>query len=138
MKRLIVPLLGTLAVTFLVLAAVFSALGQDPDAGVSEPATVPHFDIADTQIEITEEPVRSMGQIPVPVQLEIGMIPDDVSVLTVLTDEDCTPDAEGVSHCLNRVAFETASGTQHAALRHHHNMAEAPCLTPGQTLEVVR
>lgn len=135
MKRFALPTLSALALISLALAIVFAVQGKDV---ASDPTPVPHFNTADVRIEITDEAVVSRNQDPVYVQLETGVIPDDVSLLTVLTDEDCTPDEQGVSHCLNRVEYPTASGTQYAALRHHHKMAEEPCLTPGQTLEIVR
>lgn len=135
MKRLAFSSLGALALISLALAVVFAVQGGQ---STIDPTPVPHFNAADVRIEITDDAVVSRNQDPVYVQLESGVIPDDVPVLTVLTDENCTPDEQGISHCLNRVEFPTASGTQYAALRHHHNMAEEPCLTPGQTLEIVR
>lgn len=135
MKRFALPILSMLAIASLTLAVVFSMQGQDAEV---DPTPVPHFNNADVRIEITDDPVVSRNQDPVYVQLETGVIPADVSLLTVLTDEDCTPDEQGVSHCLNRVEYPTASGTQYASLRHHHKMAEEPCLTPGQTLEIIR
>jgi hypothetical protein len=135
MKRFTFPFLSMLALASFALAIVFSAQGS----GVtSDPTPVPHFSDADVRIEFTDGPVVSRNQDPVYVELESGVIPEDVSVLTVLTDEDCMPDADGVSHCLNRVEYATASGAQYAALRHHHKMSEEPCLAPGQTLEIVR
>lgn len=71
-------------------------------------------------------------------QHESGVIPPEVTHLTVLTDENCQPDPEGISHCRNRVQYETEEGTGEATLRHHHNMREEPCLAPGQRLELVR
>jgi hypothetical protein len=137
MKRVYLVLLGALAVFALSMATYFTVTGDDvvPD----ETATaVPHFRTADIRVQITDEAMVSRNQDPVYVQLDSGVIPDNVSLLTVLTDENCTPDQDGVSHCLNRVEYKTASGTQLAALRHHHKMSEEPCLTPGQTLELVR
>lgn len=135
MKRFTFPFLSMLALASFTLAIVFSVQGS----GVtSDPTPVPHFRDADVRIEFTDGPVESRNQDPVYVELESGVIPDDVSFLTVLTDEDCMPDADGVSHCLNRVEFATASGSGYAALRHHHKMAVEPCLAPGQTLEIVR
>jgi hypothetical protein len=135
MKRFTFPFLSMLALASFTLAIVFSV----QSSGVtSDPTPVPHFSDADVRIEFTDGPVVSRNQDPVYVELESGVIPEDVSVLTVLTDEDCMPDADGVSHCLNRVEYATASGAQYAALRHHHKMSEEPCLAPGQTLEIVR
>lgn len=139
MKRLTIPLLGILAIAALTLAVVFSFnADESPVNGAAVTTAVPHYRTADVRIEITDEVAVSRNQDPVSVQLDSGVIPDDVSMLTVLTDEDCTPDEQGVSHCLNRVEYATASGVQNAALRHHHKMSEEPCLTPGQTLEIVR
>ena len=107
------------------------------DAEVGSIGDVPHFRMADIRVRITEEPQISRNQDPVYVQLESGVIPAGVTHLQVLTDENCQPDADGVSHRLNRVQFETEDGTGQAALRHHHRMWEEPCLTPGQTLELV-
>lgn len=139
MKRLTIPVLGILAIAALTLAVVFGMTADEPAANNAAVSTdVPHYRTADIRIAITDGPVVSRNQDPVYVELDSGVIPDDVSILTVLTDENCTPDEQGISHCLNRVEYATASGVQNAALRHHHNMAEEPCLTPGQTLEIVR
>lgn len=134
MKRtryLLIPALGLIA-----MAVVIASTARDLTGSV-EPTTVPHFEFADVRVQITDEPVVSRHQDPVYVQLEYGEIPPEVTHLTVLTDENCMPDEDGISHCLNRVEFETAEGRQEAGLRHHHNMSEVPCLAPTQTLELV-
>ncbi|MGZ4431211.1 MAG: hypothetical protein ACXVYV_06135 [Gaiellales bacterium] len=51
----------------------------------------------------------------------------------VLSDEACTPDAAGVSHCLNRIRL--ADGTVITVV-HPHRMAEVPCLAPGERVRV--
>jgi hypothetical protein len=124
-----------------ILAAivVIAALGISRATAPSNSAAteIPHYATADLQVRITAEPVVSRNQIPVLVQLESGDNPAGVDHLTVLTDENCAADADGVSHCLNRVTFETPTGTGEAVLRHHHRMAEEPCLSPGQSLHLV-
>ena len=96
-------------------------------------ASAPHFQTAPhVNVRITDEPQVSRDLDPVLVTLYDGAIPDDAANITVLSDENCQPDADGVSHCLNRVQFETAGGSGHATLQHHHRMAEEPCLAPGQ------
>ena len=137
MNRLYLYILSALAV-FSIGAAAYFTMTADDSATDAANTPVPHFRTADVRVQITDDAVVSRNQDPVYVQLESGVIPDNVTFLHVLTDEDCTPDAEGVSHCLNRIEFETDSGIQQAALRHHHKMSEEPCLTPGQTLELVR
>jgi len=132
MNLRILAALGALALTI-----VAFAIAQTGDAPAPDPTAIPHLGSGDVQVRITAEPLVSRGQSPVLVQLESGEIPDGVTRLTVLTDENCQPDADGVSHCRNRVAFETATGPGEAALRHHHRMSEEPCLAPGQTIELV-
>ena len=136
MKRFAIYLMGAFAVLAFGFAGYLTMVGEDKT--LTEPTPVPHFRDADVRVQITEDAVVSRNQDPVYIQLYSGEIPDDVTLLHVLTDEDCVPDAEGVSHCLNRIEFQTESGLQEAALRHHHKMAEEPCLAPGQTLELVR
>ena len=47
----------------------------------------------------------------------------------VLSDTRCTPDAHGVSHCLNRLRL--ADGRT-VTVVHDHRMATMPCLSPGE------
>jgi hypothetical protein len=129
-----IVLLGTI-----VLVVVLAALARSGDPADPAPTAtaVPHFGTNAIEVRITDEAVVSRGQSPVLVQLETGTIPSDVTQLSVLTDENCQPDAEGVSHCLNRVMYSTSAGSGEAVLRHHHRMSEEPCLAPGQTLQLV-
>jgi hypothetical protein len=90
------------------------------------------------RVRITSEPQVSRGQDPVLVQLVDGTLPQEAENITVLTDENCQPDGEGVSHCLNRIRFDTAGGMGETTLQHHHNMGEEPCLAPGEMLVVVQ
>jgi hypothetical protein len=120
-----------------VIAALAISRATAPSNPVPAASDVPHYGTADLQVRITAEPVVSRNQVPVLVQLESGDIPAGVNHLTVLTDENCAADGDGVSHCLNRVTFETPTGTGEAVLRHHHRMAEEPCLSPGQSLHLV-
>ena len=48
---------------------------------------------------------------------------------TVLTDTRCSPDAAGISHCLNRMRL--ANGTV-ITVQHDHMMMTMPCLSPGE------
>jgi hypothetical protein len=52
---------------------------------------------------------------------------------TVLSDEACTPDATGLSHCLNRIRL--ADGAVITVV-HPHRMSEVPCLAPGERVRV--
>lgn len=63
-----------------------------------------------------------------------GTMPSATVQATVLSDEECQPDAQGVSHCLNRLRLADGSEIQ---VRHPHDMTVVPCLAPGEhvTLE---
>jgi hypothetical protein len=61
--------------------------------------------------------------------LEEGSLPRGSTVATVLTDEDCAPDRQGISHCRNEVRV---AGGGIVVLRHPHDMRQVPCLAPGE------
>ncbi len=60
--------------------------------------------------------------------------PPRLTTAVVLTDENCTPDRFGVSHCLNKLRL--ASGRL-LTVRHDHRMGDDPCLSPGEHVRVV-
>lgn len=62
-----------------------------------------------------------------------GVVPRSAAVGTVVSDDDCVPDAAGISHCINRIRL--ASGRM-LSVRHPHRMAEVPCMTPGERVQV--
>jgi len=63
-----------------------------------------------------------------------GSVPRTATIATVRTDEDCAPDAAGVSHCLNRLELP---GGRKLVVRHLHRMADVPCMTPGERVRVM-
>ena len=67
------------------------------------------------------------------VQLVKGTAPMDTQIATVLTDQNCTPDEQGISHCLNEVKMANGSTL---VLRDNHNMMNDPCLSPGERIRV--
>ncbi len=62
-----------------------------------------------------------------------GAVPSAPTIATVLSDEDCQPDADGVSHCRNRLRLP---GGRELTVRHPHRMADVPCMTPGERVRV--
>ena len=130
-------LYGTIGLAMVLFVVILVADSRQPSG--ADPATaVPHFQAAiERRLSITTDAEVSKSQDHVLVQIESGSIPPDVTRLTVLTDENCQPDQDGVSHCLNRVTFQTAQGTGEAVLRHNHRMSEVPCLAPGETVVLV-
>jgi hypothetical protein len=70
---------------------------------------------------------------PLMTTLVRGQYPDGASHATIRTDENCAADAEGVSHCLNELDL----GGTTIMVQHHHKMSLTPCLTPGETVNVM-
>jgi len=122
----------------MILFVVILIAGGRQDSHADPGTAVPHFQTAlERRVMFTDTAQVSRNQDPVYVQLVSGAIPPDATRLTVLTDENCAPDREGVSHCLNRVAFQTTQGSGEAVLQHHHRMSEESCLAPGESVVIV-
>ena len=64
-----------------------------------------------------------------------GKLPSGAVTATVLTDEDCAPDAEGVSHCRNTLRLPSGRTVE---VRHPHRMHDVPCMTPGEKIRLGR
>ena len=62
-----------------------------------------------------------------------GTVPATETTATVLTDENCTPDPAGISHCTNRMRL--ADGSE-LTVMHPHRMDMVPCLSPGEVVAV--
>lgn len=62
-----------------------------------------------------------------------GVIPAQPVVATVVSDTNCAPDADGVSHCYNQLRMPDATVLE---VQHHHRMADTPCLAPGEQVLV--
>ena len=87
----------------------------------------------DLRAVIVFDGAAAPSQVDGPLQVELvwGDLPQPQAVATVLTDEDCAPDAAGISHCLNRLRL--ADGSE-LAVRHNHDMGKVPCLFPGEPI----
>ena len=132
--------LGTAALVGAVLAVVGSptisapttpvAEAPRPDASHQPPASVRSLILA-TKAEPapSEHPEHMRGL------LVTGRLPRGVVEATVITDEDCAPDADGVSHCRNALRLRNGKTIE---VRHPHRMRDVPCMTPGETVRVRR
>jgi hypothetical protein len=67
-------------------------------------------------------------------KLVSGTMPTAALDATVLTDEQCQPDAHGLSHCLNRLRLPDGSEIR---VRHPHDMTLVPCLAPGEHVKLI-
>lgn len=62
-----------------------------------------------------------------------GRMPAATTQAIVLTDENCAPDRQGVSHCTNRLRLGSGAILH---VIHNHRMGEVPCLSPGERVLV--
>lgn len=66
--------------------------------------------------------------------LEQGPMPPHATTGEVLSDTECAPDQDSISHCRNEVRL---AGGSTIVLRHPHKMAHVPCLAPGETVRLL-
>jgi hypothetical protein len=132
-NRLILIAAGLAAVVgsvSLAYVATGGSGGQPAAAYSAHPATSPSGRV-----------VRLSRTLPLPstgthlnAQLISGSVPAAGIEATVLADLDCTPDADGISHCHNPLRL--ADGRR-AEIIHPHSMMVVPCLTQGEHVRLV-
>jgi hypothetical protein len=105
-------------------AEVVTPSESSQDAHVSGPRTV----------LVANEPELGTNDGSLTVGYERGTKPPSSETdAVVVTDENCTPDAKGVSHCRNEIRM--ASGKT-VRVQHDHRMHEVPCLVPGEKVRL--
>lgn len=111
--------------------ALFLALGWATFSIVSVDDAAATADNARIVVVGTEKALSTPGVLRG--TLVAGTFHDGAHVAEVLSDRDCAPDADGISHCLNELDL----GSTRITIRHHHRMNEVPCLSPGETVRVM-
>ena len=133
-------LFALLAVTaILVAAAAVFTFARDDEVADSSPVSVSEHPVA---IPASARTVAVSRAMPMPsaherrlsAMLERGTMPDRPMMAEVMTDTDCTPDAEMISRCRN--VMRLADGRE-IVLRHPHSMARVPCLAPGEHVQLI-
>ena len=133
-------LLALLVATTIIIAAAgvfIFARGEDAAdssaTAVSEhPVVVP---AAARTVSVSRKmPMPSANERRLSAMLEDGTMPDRPMMADVMTDTDCAPDAQMISHCRNVVRL--ADGRQ-IVLRHPHQMSRIPCLAPGERVRLI-
>ena len=119
----------------LALGASALAIGHSSQSHDS-PAVDPHGTAlpAQRQVQLSRVMPAPSDYDGLHAQLIGGTMPAARVEATVLTDEQCQPDAHGVSHCLNRMRLADGSVIQ---VRHPHDMSRVPCLSPGEHVRLV-
>ena len=121
------------AIAFAVAPSGDAAAPSVPSSGKARESVSPAQGELRTLLVFRDaEPSRSQGA-ALRAQLLDGRVPAGRNVAVVLTDEDCAPDAEGISHCTNALRLPDGSTF---TVRHPHSMAAVPCLAPGEDVLV--
>ena len=128
-RYLVAALIG-----LLVLGGSTFALGRATQT--NEPAVDPHGVAlpAQRQVQLSSVMPSPSDFDGLHAKLISGTMPTDAMKATVLTDEQCEPDSQGISHCLNRLRLPDGSEIQ---VRHPHDMDVVPCLAPGENVQLV-
>ncbi|MCD6726818.1 MAG: hypothetical protein LT070_06215 [Solirubrobacteraceae bacterium] len=131
---------GALLVIALAIGAALSAGGEPAQAPAAAGSALAqdqsHAPPAATRTVLVSRSGRAAPSQPGgPMNAErlTGAVPSAPTIATVLSDEDCQPDADGVSHCRNRLRLP---GGRELTVRHPHRMADVPCMTPGERVRV--
>jgi hypothetical protein len=82
-----------------------------------------------TVVVYSHVPAPSPSQVTLHAGLEEGQLPAEPVTAVVVTDEECEPDAQGISHCRNEVQLPSG---EMVVLRHLHDMMQVECLAPGE------
>ena len=118
----------------IVLGGSAFALGRTTQT--NEPAVDPHGTAlpAERQVQLSLVMPSPSDFDGLHAKLIGGTMPAATTEATVLSDEQCEPDGQGISHCLNRLRLPDGS---EIAVRHPHNMDGVPCLAPGENVRLV-
>lgn len=133
-KRILAAALGLTFTAAVELAVSFAGDGGPAHPGsAAEPTAAAQPErrtvlVSDDRIPEPSLPGSSLRALRVS-----GSLPGRPSAARVLTDEDCAPNAQGLSRCLNRVRL-AGGGT--LSLRHPRRMMEVPCLSPGERIAI--
>lgn len=139
-RQIVLAALALIAVA--VVALTMRGAPAQPANPPSAPAPVPHFLDLHQAGEIRTVVIGGASdRLPgtsntsgyLMANLRAGQIPAGATGATVLSDANCEPDADGVSHCLNDLDI----GGVVITVQHHHKMSEVACLTPGEAVALM-
>lgn len=138
MRILKLSLAAALAAAAVAAAAVVLTVGgtsTTPIKPAPDTPDQPPAPLRSLAVTTTSEPAPSPHPQRMRALLLNGRLPAGVVTATVLTDEDCAPDAQGVSHCRNKLRLPSGKTIE---VRHPHRMHDVPCMTPGESVRVGR
>jgi hypothetical protein len=129
---------GVVAVLAVVAAGIAVGLVLAAPREQHRAAVVPHYPSVGSGVRTVDVAAAGTTEVsppggPLTASYLSGTMPAGPMMATVLSDANCAPDADGVSHCLNRLRLD--SGAE-LTVRHNHRMTEVPCLAPGERVLV--
>lgn len=126
--------------SLLLLPALLALVGAAVLIGRSSDAVDPGY-VTEHPVEVpaTARTVQIYTTMPRPssharllsARLEVGAMPRGRMLAEVLSDTECQPDEQMISRCRNEMRL---SDGRTIVVRHPHNMANVPCLAPGETV----
>jgi len=110
-----------------------NSVSTSSPAASAQPTAPSHYPTDTTVRMLAFGPMNelSVGS-PVKVSFLSGTLPKGTKQVTVVTDENCNPDAQGIYHCLNKLSY----GTGTIMVQNTHRMMDQPCLQPGEVLHI--
>jgi len=125
-------------VALVALGGVWALLGPGGTDGV-KPASVSEHPTAipESVRTVTVSPTMPMPSAHerrLSAMLEEGRMLEKPMMADVLTDTDCAPDEQMISHCRNEMRLRDG---RRIVLRHPHDMSRIPCLAPGEQVLLV-
>ncbi|MBK9710662.1 MAG: hypothetical protein IPO81_04890 [Kouleothrix sp.] len=137
MKRMRLVHLFWMSTALLTIVVFALALrGGRPAALAPAPTPAPHFwsdpSLRTIVIASPADQLEKKNDVLLTQLLE-GQLPSGASQATVLSDGNCDPDQNGISHCLNELVI----GSTHVLVRHNHDMSKVPCLSPGEQVNII-
>jgi uncharacterized membrane protein len=129
---------GVVAVLVAAAAGIAVGLVLSAPQEQHQAAVVPHYPSVGSDVRTLDVAAAGTTEVspaggPLSASYLSGTMPAGPMMATVLSDANCAPDADGVSHCLNRLRLD--GGTE-LTVRHNHRMTEVPCLAPGERVLV--
>ncbi|MGZ4127973.1 MAG: hypothetical protein ACXVEX_07495 [Actinomycetota bacterium] len=116
----------------LVAVTINSNRSSGENAGVVSHGQ-PILGVRTVRVSTTGLDQLSMANRPLHVVLTSGTMPASTTMATVLSDENCNPDAAGITHCTNRLRMD---GGAEMTVIHPHRMSDVQCLAPGERVRV--
>ena len=125
----------SLVVVVVAIGIAVAVVGNDDAAKIR--GSAPHYPTEPGMRTLVIAPMgsdtTSPATGPLSGSLVSGTVPLQPMMATVVSDTNCAPDAQGVSHCDNQLRMN--DGTM-LTVRHNHRMMDTPCLSPGEHILV--